>query len=736
MINRSQKYILALSTSLSLTMAMTLAALAEDAKGQQKDIVLEEILVTAQKRTQNINDVGIAITAFDGKTLKELRFTQPSDIASQTPNFTVASLITNIPNFTIRGVGVNDYAINQGTSVGSYVDQVYIASPAMMLFQMFDTERVEVLKGPQGTLYGRNTTGGAVLFSSKMPTKEFEASLDTEYGSYGKYVLEGAMGGPLSETLTARVAFNITKSDGYQKNIVTGNTHGGLDRKSWRALLKWEPSEDVDILFNVHGGKDNSSLNSLNVPGIGGPTSSGGTIDTANGVPYRNNKSYGGSVIANWDIGQAILTSVSGFEKLDRFEYGDTDGLKGDALIDQILSSTIKQFTQEVRIASHDTGPLNWVVGLYYSRDEIVDGTVYPVTGAGFQPVWFGISSSYFNLDSLGNSYTQISKSKAIFGQVEWEFSEQLKLTAGLRYSSEDKNLNDVTTPWTAAPGVGESGPIESGLLFPAADFSKTYSALSGKLALDYHISDDAMVYASISKGFKSGGFQGTLVFSPASIIPFDEEKVISYEVGSKITLLEGRVQLNSAMFFYDYQNLQAQGTLTGAAGGVAALFALQNIGDAEVKGVEVDIQAIPVEGLNVGLGIGYLDAKIVDPFIAEVKKGGRPALSPKWNISGRARYEVSLNNGSYMYVQGDFNWQDDMFLDIYETKVLHVGSRFLVNAGIGIASEDGKWTVALWGKNLSNKEYRAAGFTGGVAGTVYSYGAPRTYGVTASFNF
>ncbi|MFC3052140.1 TonB-dependent receptor [Kordiimonas pumila] len=736
MVKRSHRNILAFTTGLSLITAMTPGVFAAATPEQRKEFVLEEILVTAQKRTQNINDVGIAITAFDGKTLKELRFTQPSDIASQTPNFSVANLATNIPNFTIRGVGVNDYAINQGTSVGSYADQVYIASPAMMLFQMFDTERVEVLKGPQGTLYGRNTTGGAVLFNSKMPTEEFEASLDTEYGNYGRYVLEGAVSGPISDTLLARVAFNVTKSDGYQENLVTGNTHGGIDRQSWRVLLKWLPSADIDFLLNAHGGVDNSSLNSVNVPGVGGNTASGGTIDTANGVPYRDNDSYGVSLIANWDMGQVMLTSVSGFEKLDRFEYGDTDGLEGDGLIDQILISDIEQFTQELRLASNGSGPTNWVAGLYYGRDKIIDSTDYPVTGAGFPPAAFGLPSSYATLDVLGNRYTQISTSKAIFGQIEWDFSDQWKLTAGLRYSAEDKEFNDVTTPWIAEPGPGESGPIDSGLMFPAADYSADYSAVSGKIALDYNINDDAMVYASISKGFKSGGFQGTLVFSPANIIPFDEETVISYEAGSKVTLLEGRLQVNSALFFYDYQNLQAQGTLAGAAGGVTALFALQNIGDAEVKGFEIDVQALPVEGLNLALGVGYLDSKITDPFIAEVQKGGRPALSPKWNINGRARYEFDLNNDMYMFVQGDFNWQDNLFLDIYETPALQEDDYLLINAAIGIASEDGLWAVSLWGKNLSNTEYRVSAFTGGVAGTVYGYGAPKTYGISASFNF
>jgi iron complex outermembrane receptor protein len=427
---------------------------AEDRSGR----VLEEITVVAQKRSQNINDVGIAITAFDSQMIKDLAFRQPHDVANQTTNFSVNQLVTSIPNFTIRGVGVNDYAINQATSVGSYVDEVYISTPAMMLFQMFDTERVEVLKGPQGTLYGRNTTGGAVLFISKMPTDEFEASTDIEIGNYGYYMVEGAISGPISNSVKARLAFNTTQSDGFQENVNSGEIHGGLDRVSVRAILDWQATDNLDFRLNVHSGQDNSSLNSFNVPGSGSNDTSTGTIDTINGIPYRDNDAKGISLIADWILGEVTLTSVSSYDELDRFEYGDTDGQVKDGRIDQILMSDIQQVTQELRLAGNASGPVHWVAGLYYSKDEIDDGTIYEVTGAGFPPFIFGVPSEYATLDALGNTFQQISKSTAAFGQVEWDFSDQWMLTAGLRYTKEDKALNNVTTPWSAEPGPGESG--------------------------------------------------------------------------------------------------------------------------------------------------------------------------------------------------------------------------------------------------------------------------------------
>ena len=719
---------------LAATLALPLTATAQE--GQDSRRVLEEIIVVAQKREQNINDVGIAISAFDAQTIKDLAFRQPLDVATQTTNFSVNTLVTSIPNFTIRGVGVNDYAINQATSVGSYVDQVYIASPAMMLFQMFDTERVEVLKGPQGTLYGRNTTGGAVLFISKTPTDTFESSVDLEIGNYGYYMVEGAISGPLSDSVQARLAFNTTQSDGYQENLNTGETHGGLDRVSVRAMLDWQASDALDFRLKINAGQDNSSLNSFNTPGSGSNDTSTGTIDTIDGIPYRDNDAKGISLIANWDLGDMVLTSVSSYDQLDRFEYGDTDGQFKDGRIDQVLISDIDQVTQELRLASDGSGPVNWVGGVYYSKDEIDDSTVYEVTGAGFPPFVFGVPSSYAVLDTLGNTFQQISKSAAIFGQVEWDLADQWHLTAGLRYTDEDKELNNVTTPWTAEPGPGESGPVENGLLFPASSYQQDFSDTSGKLGIDYQMNDDTLLYGSISKGYKSGGFQGTLVFSPANIIPFDEETVWAYEIGSKLTLADGTMQLNSAFFFYDYQNLQAQGTIEGGAGGVENLFALQNIGDAEVLGFEVDLQAAPAEGLDLALGVGYLDAKIVDPFIAEVQPDGRPAMSPKWNLNGRAKYEFLQNGNTYWFVQGDFNFQDDVFFDIYETPFLREDSYWLFNASFGIASSDNTWRATVWGRNLGDTDYRIGGFTGGVAGDVQIFGAPRTYGVSVSYLF
>lgn len=704
---------------------------------------LQEIVVTAQKRKQKINRVGIAITAFDATTIHDLGFHQPADVASATSNFAVATLYTGVPNFTIRGVGVNDYAINQATSVGTYVDGVFLSSPVLLNFQMFDLEGVEVLKGPQGTLYGRNTTGGAVLFISNGPTDTFQASTYDEVGNYGYYMVGGAISGPLSDSVSARLAFNDTQSDGYQKSLVTGRTYGGLDQINVRTIFDWKPTENLKLRFNLHAGSDKSDLNALDRPGLGTNTSSDGTIATLDGVPYQNAKADGGSLTADWVLGGVTLTSVSAYDHLNRFQYANSDGLPADGgagLINTIEQSNVRQVSQELRAAPSSRGPVTWVAGLYWSRDDIADNTIYPVSGAGFPTAVFGIPSAYPVVTSLGNTYDQKTTSKAIFGQVEWDATDRWHLTGGLRYTKDNKQLDDVTTPWTVNPEVNQGvaaqvGPIESGELFPAASYSKDFSAISGKAGVDYRWSPNALFYASVSKGFKSGGFQGTLVFSPESIRPFDNETVLSYEMGSKLTL-GGRVQVNSAIFYYDYDGVQAEGTLINAGAGVANLFALQNIGNAVNYGAETDIQAVPTDRLRLSLGAGYLDTRVVKPLIEEVRVGGRLADSPTWNLNGRARYDLVEFNSARWFVQGDFHFQTMSDFDIYETPFLQEPAYWVWNGGIGVDAPDDRWKVMLYGRNLADKTYRLFAFASGTAGTVEEYAPPRTYGISLSYHF
>jgi iron complex outermembrane receptor protein len=707
---------------------------------------LEEIIVTAQKREQNINDVGIAITAFDSKTIEALGYHQLSDVSGATSNFSVVMMGTNVPDFTIRGVGVNDYALNQSTSVGTYVDGVAMSSPALMNVQMFDTDGVEVLKGPQGTLYGRNTIGGAVLFTSKGPTDTFQASTYDEIGNYGYYMVGGAISGPLSDTVSARLAFNDTQSNGYQKDLTTGNTNGGLDQVNVRSIFDWKPTNDLKVRLKLYAGADNSNLDAFNLPGQGGNTSTYGTINTPDGIPYRRSKADGGALTADWKLGGVTLTSITGYDHLNRFEYTNIDGRPAccsvsDETINSIEQSQVNQVSQELRAASSSNGPLTWVAGLYWSHDEIQDYTDYLLPGAGYSTAALGIPSTYPVATSLGNKYDQKTTSEAAFGQVEWSPTEKWHLTAGLRYTKDSKQLDNATTTWTVNPEVdqgaaGAVAPVQSGEFFAPISLSKDFSAVTGKIGVDYHLSKDALFYASVSNGFKSGGFQGQLATNPAGIDAFGNETLTAYETGLKLTLAGGRVQVNSALFYYVDNGLQADGILKIGTGGNAALYTMENVGNARDYGAEIDLQAKPTEQLTLALGVGYLSAKIVQPLVTDVPVNGKPALSPEWTANGRARYDIVETSKARWFVQGDFRCQASEYFDIYETQFLHESAYCVVNGGLGVNAIDDKWQVMLYGRNIADRTYRVFGYSGGTAGNVSEYGPPRTYGVSFSYHF
>jgi len=405
---------------------------------QDAGLQIEEIIVTAQKREQNLSDVSVAVTVFTGDDIRQQRLGQPIDLAAQAPNLNINETFGNsITNVSIRGLGLNDYAVNNNPAAGIYIDEVYLVSPAMLGFQLFDLERVEVLKGPQGTLYGRNTTAGAMKFISRKPTEEYEGHLSADYGRYDHFILEGALGGKIAQGLTGRVAVQTSqRNDGFQLNRATGGKVGEIDRTAWRGLLNWRPSEALDILLNVHGGVDKSDtllvkVDNLFTPeddGIADPYSSAAGNDTE-----LDNENYGVSLTINWDLSDHLaLTSVTGYEDYERSHDEDRDG---SALVhlDGLFLNEIEQVSQELRL-TYTGAHLVLIGGVFYGRDEVSTRDNFDTTDLPF-PFTF-----------VGNEYSQDADSYAAFGHAEWQLHEDWKFIAGLRYTEEDKEFKDAFT--------------------------------------------------------------------------------------------------------------------------------------------------------------------------------------------------------------------------------------------------------------------------------------------------
>lgn len=718
---------------------------------------IEEVVVTAQKRSQNIQDIGITMSAFTGDTLKEVGALSSQDIAAHTPNVRIINQFpTSVPTFTIRGVGLNDFNSNNNSAVGVYVDGVYQTSPAMLGFQLFDVDRVEVLKGPQGTLYGKNTTAGAINFIAKRPTEETEGSLSITYGRFDAGRVEAAIGGGLSETLNGRAAVSYDFSDGNVENRVTGNDLHDVDKLAVRFLFNWLPSDELDVLLNIHGGRDRSggpvyyhrglqdpnNLAAECAPVIAGrydPTQCVdvfGYSDTDGDLhkvdidhePKQEDDFIGVSLAVNWDLGSVTLDSITAYERYDRFLSEDADASPNNLVHDQ-FDDEITQFSQELRVTSNDDGDFSWIAGLYYGKDEIETVQDDNCT-TEFAPSLCAFA--YYRLD-----LEQTSEVMAVFGHTEWQFTDAFKLTVGARYSYEEKKDYFSSTAFA----LSESDFHAGNLFIPPftnPDSDETFNNFSWKLGLDWDVSHDILAYASISKGFKSGGFPGGWAFSgPQQLEPFDDEQIIAYEVGIKSTLLEGSLRLNAAAFYYDYIDLQVFGVVE--VPGLPPVQSLTNAGDAEIKGFEADLIWLIGSGWEVSGGVGVLSTELEDylGFGGTDASGNNLANAPELTANALVKYTWELDNGRVV-AHMSANYQDEVFFDVFNDPLLSEDAYTLYNGRIAYVSQDDRYTVALWGKNLGDKEYTGMGFhfRGFPGSSFLNAGMQRTYGVTIDYNF
>jgi iron complex outermembrane receptor protein len=780
---------------------------------------LEEIVVTAQKREQGVNDIGITVNAFTGAQLQELGVFSAEQMAQLTPGLTVnETAATGVPLYTIRGVGFQDYSTAASSTVGLYFDEVAIPYTVMSRGVIFDVQRVEVLKGPQGDLYGRNTTAGQINFVSNKPTEEFAAGFHGSYGRFNIFDLEGFVSGPLGDKVQARLAFRTTQSNkGWQKSTTRDDSLGELDSNAVRAMVNLQPSDDVSILFNFHYVKDKSD-NRANtsydgtVAGLG-PFESpytpleeyflpGGahfgetppwyslgdnraadwtnsytspiTGKTFNLRPQRDNELKGVSAKLDWNLGNVDLVSITGYDKFDRTESNDWDGgFFNDS--SNINTTDLEVFSQELRLTGQ-SDDLLWIAGLYYSNDTMDEYYHYfmsdSVYGFGSIPWGVGLFAPTPILE-LDTKYHQKTESKAAFGHVEWKFADSWRLTLGARYTEEDRKWAGCTfvsedgslgaflnAQFGSTLAPGDCGTIDDDPTSPTFIFAviggpnvndafhvyedkiKTDKWM-GKIGLDYIASNDVLLYATLSQGFKSGGFNGANSNTTQQLKPYKEEVLTSWELGAKSTLLDGRMQLNVSGFYYDYKDKQEQDRAVTFVGNISGL---TNVPKSEIIGAELDLNWVPVDGLTLNLGLAYLDTEVkkweaVDPdasqwpvTVTRDASGIELAMSPEWQASGLASYEWPIGHSLVMEVAGDFSYQDSTTGGAQPSDA--TDSYTIYNARIGIGSADYKWRAQLWGRNITDEYYYPAAYLGGNGPYIRVTGMPVTYGVSLTYNF
>lgn len=702
---------------------------------------ISEIVVTAQKRAQNLQDVPISVTALDDKAIRESGFTNSLSIGDQVPNLEIKTF-GGVPNIFIRGVGNNDFNASSIGPISIYRDDVVVASTGSQIFSLFDLERIEVVRGPQGTLFGKNTTGGAIQFYSKLPGDVFEGNARFGYGRFDLFEAEASASLPLSDGLSIRVAGMVRRRDGEKTNLYTGNDAIDVDEAAARAILRWRPDDATDIKLTVGGGRDRSdylenkpigTFGGVDLFGYSDPFPDSSNILNFNG-PSRN---YSDDLFINFDasheFGDLTFRWITGYDVSDVDNRVDVDG--GPFRIDEIVFLThAKQFTQELQL-SYDSGPLNAIFGAYYFHEKLRADSDADLIGE--------LSFADGALPLITRA-TRKNDAYAIFGQATYAVTPELRLTAGGRYTIDKVRATHKAdlVPNYFDPQLGVGDPIP---LVPFAKLGDTFKSFSWRLSADYDLTDDVLAYASVDRGFKAGGFNIGIITSEAERTQVDPEYLTSYEIGLKSTLFDRRLRLNLSAFWYDYTDLQVL-SVNKQAGSAVPTLGLDNAADATIKGIELEAIAVPTEWLDLGFNMGVLDAKYknytsaaIDPDTGDPRdfSGNRMPGAPKFTMSANAQVTVPLGNFETRW-RAEYNYTGKKFYNNAQDDLISSGEGYgLLNLRATLADPANGWEFTLWGKNVTGKSYIVdATDTSGFGFVPHYYGERATYGAELSFKF
>lgn len=710
----------------------------------QSTAAVDDIIVTAQRRSQRLEEVPIAITAVTRETLEDSAIRGIDEIAARAPSFTMTAMNVAQPRLYIRGAGSNEDGAAQDGSVAVFVDDVYVARGAGQAFEFLDIERVEVLRGPQGTLYGKNVVGGLINVISSRPSQTFDAAADLTVGNYGALEARSYVSGPLSETVAASLAVVSRQRDGYARNIRLNRDLEDLDLFAVRGQLRFQPTDTLDILlsadYSTHS--DNGTSRKGEGPFTTPPFGSVTNVQTSTNpresesprVTYQDRDIFGLTARAEWDVGPGQLTSITAW-RTSEVDLGDAFtgiGSPPYLVLDTLNMEEEKaeQFSQEVRYAFSGLfdNRLTGVVGAYYLHEDVdrtetadlisVIGSMVPSLGG-----LTGVSASYqeATTESLG-----------LFVSGTWAFTDQLSATVGLRYTSESKDIHTSVVSLFDTDSIIAAPPTEEYDI--RADGS--WDGFTPRISIEYQPSRSLNLYASYSQGFKSGGFQGQAPTGAAASSPFDPEIAKSFEVGAKGRLFENRLGYALALFTTDYTDLQVRQN-SQRPGEPLPILRITNAGAAEASGFEAEFTLRATSWFEAWGSFSYLDAtytELLDNNGVD-RSGNRMSYAPQtsFNIGGEATWSVADNLDGY--ARAEYRWQDEFFYDVDNSAVNTQEAYGLLSGSIGVRTADRRWGVELWGKNLTDELYttHAIPFLGD---RFVLYGAPKTYGVRVRWSY
>ena len=734
------------------------------------DTALGKVTVTARRREEDSQKVPTPITVLGGETLEAQRISRVQDLQQVLPSVNVAYIHARQSSVAVRGIGNNPASDGLEGSAGIYLDNVYLGRPGMAVFDLLDIEQLELLRGPQGTLFGKNTTAGVLNISTRAPTFTAERTVEVSGGQDGYFQGRGTVSGPLGETLAGRLSAYRTRDDGYIKNIHDDNYLTGGERQGARGQLLFEPNEDFSLRWIADYNEEDSSNGSMVV--YGGAERFWQRAALVGASPLRdpqrrkvniNGRQHvsvhqgGSSLEANWNLaGGYRLTSISAY-RYWHFTPANDEQLNVSAINDTGVEVHDRQFSQEIRLASPTGGAFDYVVGAYAFRQNLGNKTF---TSYGPLADLYLLGA---NLGALNDTYSKANgkietDSFALFAQGTWHLTELLDFTAGLRGTYEEKNAKvERFAPLGGAAVGGVGAAVRNGQLgaYDSGDLSQYNFAPSALLSLSYQFSDDLLGYASLSHGEKSGGVNlavGSAPSAGADSLLVGPERANDAELGLKSTLFDRRLLLNANLFWTGIHGYQAT-TLYQAPGSTQLVQVLANAGSVRSRGLEFEATALPLRGLTLNFNGSYNDVTYLSfkdaPCPAEVSTrpgapsscdltGQRVVGASKWIANLNGEYQWRLDDRFQPYVSASYAYRSAAEGTLDNSDLSKIDGYALVNLAAGLRSDlgDGQLDTSVWLKNAFDKDYYLSAFASINGSYTASVGQPRTLGVSLRYDF
>jgi len=770
-----------LSGAPALTIIMGLS-FATTAIAQAEPEGFGDIVVTAQKRDENLSDVPLSITAASVDTLRDYGITDVSQLEKLVPGFTYQLSTFGVPVYTLRGVGFYERSVGSSPAVSIYNDQVPLTYAVMTSGVSLDLQRVEVLKGPQGTLFGQNATGGAINYIAARPTDDLEFGGDLSVGNFSAIDATGYISGPLSETVRARLAVRRNTQDDWQKSLTRDDENGARDFTSGRLLLDWDPNSALSFQLSMSAWQDKSDTQAgqflafrpsraCNAGGLPAPCAA--LTGNPQGYPVppqdaqaadwdpgrsleRDDEFRQISLRADWRINESVtLTSISAQTDFEQTMPVDPDGTNYKDY-SNIIDSDIGLTFQELRLSGEVGDRAQWMLGANY-QDEHADELLnldFAATNASVGPFRYE-KAIFVNLQS--------SETTGVFGSLDYNLTDTVTARASARYTTYERDfvggmrdpgdgvfaagftfLSDIVLggPTLVIPAGGyvtltspaNPAPVTNGVRNKLEEDNVAF-----RVGLDWKPVDDTLLYANITRGYKSGSFPTIPGVFASQYRPVTQESLVAYEAGVKTLLADGLVRLNAAAFYYDYKDKQILGTTVFPVFGPLPI--LVNIPESHIQGVEFDVAVRPVKGLELTAGATYVDSKIDkgpadsrDPFGTPTSYVGEQFPStPEWQFVMGGKYEFPLGQTLMGSVGANYSYRTKTNATLGEDPLHAIDSYGLLDLRAGVGAPDGAWSINIWGRNVTDEYYWNN--VARAIDTVSRYaGMPATYGVSLTF--